>query len=492
MPARFSKNLISYSSASLLAQGLQLAQGFLLRHLLSPALMGLWNYVGVAQNTLSTFDLGVAQAAGRELPLLRGASDWQEEARVRATAYWGRAMQAVLFAATLIGFSRWLGVDGLPPMALWTAAALVLTSTSTETINGFLQCAQQYRTLSVVTVANSLISVLVLSISAWMYGLKGLLTGALITSGCQAVIAVALSRHVGVTIQWAFELGVLRRLLRFGLPFRLLDYPMSLLTVVDSLYVARFFDAPSLAIYTTARLFFAMASDVPARMGAVLVSRLYTLTGAGRDRRELGREISRYFAAQHMVVMPLLISTVAVASRVLVAALIPKYVSSVPIGEILLLAVYFIPANTLIRNFWILDGRLMPLFWSNVAGLAGMAMALLVASTLIGWNLTAVAIGVVGGYFLHFVVVTSAVGPGLWAARTWLIAARATGCCLATGIAVRLSDLAVLHSIWPPIPSEIVRWLTIQIVLLPMYLWGFRVARLGDFLPDRLQRRRSR
>src|SRR3977135_4520209 len=109
-----------------------------------------------------------------------------------------------------------------------------------------------------------------------------------------------------------------------------------------------------------------------------------------------------FLLIEYLIVLPVLICSVCFAFAFLTSQFIPAYVTSVPVIRTLILAVYFVPQTTLIRNFWMLDKRLVALGASNIVGLLGMLASLFVTLRLSGLTLGSIALASVVGYFIYY------------------------------------------------------------------------------------------
>jgi O-antigen/teichoic acid export membrane protein len=484
----FFKNLIAYSGASLIAQGAQILQNLLVRRFLAPVLMGMWGYVGVIQNFVGIFDLGLTQAAGRDLPLLRGARKHEEEQTVRSTACWARLGQGLIFAAGILIFSfvRNGHQEASPLGPAMVAAVLVVVLAWNDALTVFCQSAQCYRALGRSIIATALISVLLLPVAARFGGIYGMMAAAVMVAIIQAVLLTWLARTADIRITMSCRWPVIRRLVSFGLPLRLVDYPLALFMILDSLFVARYGSASQLAIYATALMLFALASDIPARMGTVILSRIYTLSGGNINRSHLAGELRRYFFIQHTLFMPFLLATLWWAVQFILPAFLPKYTSALGVAQILLVGIYFMPSNTLIRNFWIIDKRLGALFFSNLGGLAAGLVALLIATRAGHWQLSWIACAMVCSYAMHFVILLCSIGRAIWGSRTAVI----VGAWALGGSAY----IALLFRYFPPEANNSVGigslflmalrgWAKTQLCLMPLYLLGIWKGSVLEFFP---------
>src|ERR1043165_7928857 len=70
----FIKNAIAYSGTNLVSQFAQLVSRFIVRAMLAPSAMGIWELALAIQSFVNSFDPGINTAASIELPKLQGAN----------------------------------------------------------------------------------------------------------------------------------------------------------------------------------------------------------------------------------------------------------------------------------------------------------------------------------------------------------------------------------------------------------------------------------
>jgi hypothetical protein len=243
---------------------------------------------------------------------------------------------------------------------------------------------------------------------------------------------------------------------------------------LDSLFVARYCSAAQLAIYATAQLLFAVASDIPGRMGSVLMSRMYILIGANTNRLQVGEELRRYLYVQHTLLMPLLLTTLWWGAQFVFHTFLPKYASALDVAQVLLVGTYFIPSNTLIRNFWIIDKRLISLLASNLGSLLAGIGVLLLAARAGQFQLNWISGGMVCGYAIHFGILLFSVGRAIWGTRIAMLVGT-------TALCGSIYVACLLRYILPSGGATDVRslgvflllgWAKTQLCLAPLYALG--------------------
>lgn len=419
----FLKNVLTYSGANAVGQLARLIQEFVVRVLLPPKVMGVWSFVIVVRNFGATFDLNVLAASSRKIALLYGAEDEARIYRYRSTAFFLHLAQKSLIALGVVvyAFVSYDSHSTLETVGVLAAAAMVLLSALGEAFISFFQSAQRYTTLSKVLVVYwSVFSVLMVA-GVYVAEVPGLIAAAVMALVFQAVLLRASMRTERLAMGWHWDWKSVKSLLGFAVPFKVVDYPMSLFSMLDVLFVTRYLGLEALAIYSTAKLMLMQAYQVPGWMTSVTITRITTLIGAQRSREELGKEMFRNLLVHYLIIIPTTICFMIVAARFIFPRFIPEYVDSIGLLATLLFSLYFVPNVTVIRNFWIIDKRFAALGVSNLVGLAAMGMGFWIGTSLWEMDLLIVARIFLISFIIYFCWLLFTLGNELWGLRKSIV-----------------------------------------------------------------------
>ncbi len=420
--ATFFRNALAYSGAGVIGQVCKVLQELVLRRLLPPGVLGIWNFAGVVQGFAGTFDAGTLVGAYRETALLEGAGRKEEALATRSTAFWSNLLQNAIIVLAIGGyvalFQARAPIEKLAGLA--AGSFLIFSCGLIDAMTLFHQASQQYVSLSRTVVSSSILTSLVLPIGAYFGGAAGLLAAGLLGSAVQALLLLTSARIQGLGIRRYWRLSILRRLVSYGLPFRLADYPLNLFSVIDGMFVARYLGFEQLALYSTAKIIVSQSADFPARLGGVFASKLFNQLGGGRSRADLADSLLRFLAVSYMVVIPMIVLGVSCVVPLLFVHVLPNYTRTLPTLSILMFSIYFVPNTSVVRNFWLADSRLFGVAAINAVSLVG----LLILGALILWgrgmSLSSVAFSVVGGYAWFFTCLMATIGREVWGWRKTL------------------------------------------------------------------------
>lgn len=446
---RFVTNVFAYSGSNFASQAAGILQKYLVRGILPPAAMGWWELATVVQSFLSSVNPGLEGAAGVELPVLDGQRNDAEQIRVRSTLLVTHVLMGVAMSAAILSYAIWQRAAIVPEnfWALITGAALVLIAASSDSLTVFHQGRQTFGALGRAAFASAITTAVLLPAGAWLGGLKGLFIGGVAAYGLRSLFLYVATRHAGIELNLQWTKSTFVRLIKFGAPLRVVEYPATLFTFLDIFVVTRYLGTSGLAIYTTARVVVLQAANIPAFIGSVLIMRLFHLSGRQSSRTQLCAELKTFLLAQYLVLNPVVTCIIAVAFAFLTKRLIPEYSGSVPVLCTLICCLYFLPQCSLVRNIWMLDRRLPAIAASNIAGLISIGLCLLIVPG--HPSLENVAIAMVCGYALYHAYLMATVGREIWGAGAAVVWLSAVAGAVTTRLALTCLDVPLTKGVLP-------------------------------------------
>lgn len=420
LKSKFLKDSFAFSASNTIGQLIIFARGFVIRRILPPEVMGFWNFVAVVQGVLAAFDFGVIAGANRELPIIHGKGDRQEETKIRSATLWSTfAQRAVVSLGALLylwyihpGYGHWELV------ASYVAIALFFVGTLDAVYNVFFSAAQSFSGLSKVLLATRVLEGLTFPLAAYYFSLNGLFVAAVICACLKAAIFLFFGRLSHYHVKPSINLRVLKSLLAFGLSLRAVDFPYSFFTMASVLWVTKFMGIEELAIFSMARGFALQVYDISIQIGVVFAMRFLAKSGSDVSKETIGRDLKRYLYFQLLVLVPLLAWAASVVLPLMVGLFIPKYRPGIPALVIMLANGFFYVTNSGLTNQWIYRKALVKRGFSNLVALAIMLVTLAVF-----WygldlrSVEAVAGATVIGYALYFIYMVVMVGREFWRLR---------------------------------------------------------------------------
>lgn len=415
------QSALVYSGTNVISQAALFASAFVLRRLLAPQAMGIWNLVAVIRGYLQPVGLGVLYGAYRELPMLRGRGDASAELRCRSVALWYSLAEAALLGGGVWCYAVWKGsiYGAMGFHALLVTGLLIILAKVTEAYQVFFLGAQRYVLISQALLVTGMVFALVLPLGALRWGVSGVLAAAIAAEAFRGGWLVHKAQEAGLRTGFILDVGVLKRLASVGIGLRLADYPMTAFQSLDLLCVTKLMGLTGLGLYAFAKGVYSQASDVTTRMGNVVYTRTLVQYGEGIDRDTIGRDLRRFVLFQLFVSIPLVCWMAAAIGPFVIRRFTPMYVESIPTLLILLPASFFQAQNSILFTVWIAEKRLWSYGLSNVVGVMAVGSALVVMWFVLGrTTLSDVALATVVGYMLYFGYMILTAGRELWGMKT--------------------------------------------------------------------------
>jgi O-antigen/teichoic acid export membrane protein len=416
----FVKNSVVYSSTGVIAQFVTFVREFLVRRILQPEILGFWNFSNVVQGFISIFDFGCISGALRELPIMQGKNDQEEEARIRSTTLWATVMQNGVLSVFAAVYIYWNKTHYAPweIIAAYIGILIFFFTSFQLAYTTFLTAAQEFVPLSKILFLSSVIEGISFPVCAYLRGLGGLMAVAVITTFLKNALFYLYAHKMKLYVRYEISRDTLRRLLSFGFVLRLVDYPNALFGMASILWVTNFMNIKYLALFSMARSFFLQISDITARIGTVYTMRFLTQSGGGVDRRIIASELKQFLLFQLLVVVPLLAWAAGVIVPYITNNFIPKYAASNKAFLILLICTFFYVLNSGLTNPWVMDKKLLERGIANTVGLIVMVFAISFTWFILRRKtIEDIALSTLAGYFLYFVYMVLAVGRHLWQPR---------------------------------------------------------------------------
>jgi len=413
----FLKNSLAYSGTNVIEQLLMVLRSFAVRRILPPEIMGVWNFMTVVQNFLGTFDLGVISGATRELPIIGARNDSREKFRVYSTTLWFTIIQNSLisfFAGCYIYWSRYHYTNS--EIIASVAGIIIFLISSLYTVySTFFLTSQAFVRLSKISLACAFFDTAGFVLFSYLWGLFGLMGISVISTFLRSGVFIYFGHFVGIHARLQISLVALKRLLSFGFFLRVIDYPNALFNMATVLWVTKFMNLESLALFSMAQGFALQAASLNTRVGTVYTMRFLEQVGSGTPRDVIGRQLKQYLLFQLLVIMPFISWASFIAITFITNTIIPNYAGANKAFLILLISKFFYVLNSGLTNPWMAEKKLIQRGAANIFGLFVMLGAIAIQwFVLKNRSICDVASASVLGNYLYFVYMVIAVGKIYW------------------------------------------------------------------------------
>jgi O-antigen/teichoic acid export membrane protein len=276
-----------FASGNYFAMALSVVGGLLTSRLIEPAVLGLYNGIGLVQGYAPLLHLGVDNGLRRELPYELGKGSGEEAHLLCSAARaWSLAVNA-LVAAVLLGVAAWTAAHGR-----WNEALAWLTTTAGAGWvlygQGYMQ--SLYRTsgdflhLTRVTVVQAGVGFLLVA-AVWRFGFAGLCLRGIVL----ALVGLVLTRRwLPIRVPPRVDKARLLRLFRIGVPIYAIGQLGVMWGLLNSTLVLALMGKEGLGLFAVAHLVAGAANLAPQALSQVLYPRMCETFGrTGRIKETL-------------------------------------------------------------------------------------------------------------------------------------------------------------------------------------------------------------
>ena len=384
-----------YTALTYVARLSLVAKAFLLASLLGPHSYGLVAAFTTFVAYAAYLDLGLFNAQNREIPLLRGGGRAAESRRVASLAFGGVVSVATVACSTLAGLAalQAAGVVGGNPF-FFAALALAIGAQQLAGFRNSLCYAEQQFDVQARGLAFAAgLDLAVSLVAAARWGATGVLAVAAVGPLVQHLV---LRRTPALAVRPRLEPRAILRLVRIGIPIGLVWFASTNLIALDKLVVLAAFGRTELGLYTLAGAAGALLMVAPNALANLFAPRVLELIGSAPNGGAAARlmEVAVLGAS-------LAGGALAAVAIVLLPALVPRvlpdYAGAVTAAQVLVVASAVLACLTPLVTYMIGRGRQWRVVGIYAAATA-FNLALDVTLVLLGFGITAVAVGSLVSY----------------------------------------------------------------------------------------------
>ncbi|MFA5147267.1 MAG: oligosaccharide flippase family protein [Candidatus Omnitrophota bacterium] len=338
---KFFKDVVFYSGSNLLANIMNFITAIVVRKILQPALMGLYNEIMLIFDYAQYSHLGIINSLDKELPYLYGKKDYGQVERVRNIGFTVCLMvvasisAGILIASFFVRSADMLLLNGIRIVSILIVARLI--GSLYVVLN---RSKHEFAVISKYTMLVAALDLVLKVVLILKFGLYGLLWASVITALAGLIYFYAAS---GERFSFLFDFAVrdIARLLKIGFPIFLTGFVFMTLTNIDRIMILRLLDTEKLGLYTIGLMVNVYIVQLPNLVYAVIFPRFYQAYG---ERQNIF-EIKDLFVKPTLVfayLFPVLIGGVILILPLLVHYILPAYAPGLFPAYLLLLGSFFL------------------------------------------------------------------------------------------------------------------------------------------------------
>lgn len=330
---RVAMDWLTVSGATAICHGLGMVTSLLLKVLLDPAQMGIWQALKMLLGYGNYANLGISKGAVRDYTVALGRGDTREAERGLDLAFTINTVSSVIYAAILLGAAIWIGVssDGMPgPWAIGLAVigGLAVLSRYVTFQVTILRAHKAFELTSRLSVLEAVLTLSVCGLATWAWGVYGLFFGTLIVL---LGAFLYIQRYRVVDLRWAFDAAQVGRLISIGGPILLAGTMVTLFRSLDKLMILGYMSDREfqLGCYSVAIMVSTQIYGLGNMLSIVMNPRYGEKYGQTGDRAEVAR-LAAASSELHAAAMALPAALAVVLAVPLLAHVLPDYQAGLP------------------------------------------------------------------------------------------------------------------------------------------------------------------
>jgi len=341
-PKKFFKDVMFYSGSSLFSNTINFIISIVVRRVLQPMLMGVFNEIMLIVDYARYSHLGVIDSLDRELPYSYGKKDFERVALLKNIGFSLCVTIALLVSAGLFIASFFIKPDS--NQLLIDGMRVVPFIIIFQVISSlFIVFNRSHNKFSIISRYTILIAVLDLGAKVFLvikFGLYGLLWASVLTLGLGLLYFSTASREK-LKFALKFPFAEVKHLFKVGFPIFILGFVFMTLRNIDRIMIIRFLGVENLGFYTIALMASVYMLQLPNLVYAVVFPRFYQAYG---ERQNIYK-IKDIFLKPTLVFaysFPILAGCIIIFLPLLVKYLLPAYTPGLIPAYILLLGCSFL------------------------------------------------------------------------------------------------------------------------------------------------------
>jgi O-antigen/teichoic acid export membrane protein len=219
---------------------------------------------------------------------------------------------------------------------------------------------QVFYTYGIVDSLRAVITLLIVCSFAWIWGLRGAVSGYLVTEIIVCCISAYLSKRYCGSVTADIDSKRIWSAIKIGFPITIIWWVMTLQTSVDRVISAAYLGAIQTGYYGLGISIVSMLLLVPQAMNRVLYPRINMAMGQQSHAFEISKLVI-YPVRILSITTPLLIGVLIIMLPLIYNCIFPKYIPGVTAAQILLLSIFFVGLSGNGINYLIANNKQMQL-----------------------------------------------------------------------------------------------------------------------------------
>ena len=349
------KDTSIYTIANYISQGIGMLNSILLRNLLGPASMGIWNLIQVVLGYCGHAGFGTTKALARDYPFLVGKGDKNAASNLKDTTLTFSLIMSFIPFGIIILYVLIKGESLETPyrLGLIFISGFLFIQRFYDVIMTLLRSDKKFGVLSVLIILNAFLTLFVTLILVSSLNIYGMYIGTFLVMTIS--IFYIFLKHP-YDINFRLDKTELYSQLKIGLPLVICSFLMEFLKGLDRLLIAKYIDFYNVGIYSIAIMVNTYIMSAPMMFAHVWYPNLQEAYGKRQTNDGIKNFIHKPLKV-FSVFLPFVSCSAIICVPVLVKTFLPEYVNGLKVMNIYLIGSYFIILSQFCSNFLITINR---------------------------------------------------------------------------------------------------------------------------------------
>jgi len=337
------KNIFYFLTAIVISKFIGSFTSFFTAKILQPPDFGLWITILLIASYAPILSFGTVETLLKQYPYHVGRGEFD-----RAREIENGVMGSIILSSGLLFLIGAIAYCILRIKSTELLSSMILAMFITSSMSFFsaffyhrFAAHQNFKMVSLLETLRAFLSSILVVGFAWFYGLKGAVLGFLFNEIIICSLSAVLNiRHCGM-ISWNFNLRLIGRLIRIGLPITIIWWIFMIQSSADRVISISLLGKIATGFYGLGVAIVAIITLLPSAVSRVL----YPKVSEGVGRQMAGKDMARLVvdpAFALSLTIPLLVGTILIFLPSIYHYIFPRYLPGLASAQILLLGSFFL------------------------------------------------------------------------------------------------------------------------------------------------------
>lgn len=335
------RNLAYMIASALATRGLGAFYAILIRRILNPTAIGIWNLIEITTVYLSALTIGVSYSSERLIPYYRGQGRPDLENTVKSFLFSWTVFEGLIIALGIIIYVSLFGNQYSPDIrtGLYWLPVLFFCHKSLSFYLIVLKSAKEFRSYSVASMVLALLDLSLLTY-AFFFGLKGLFAGATINGVAKLIyFQMVVQRRQLFTFQWCFRRDVINMHVPYGPSYSIFKLLWTVAQRLDAVLVSYLVGTQALAFYYLGNQLSAVVLEAPLALVYIAFPNLMEKLSTSGENYKFYSELDKYLRVNLYLILPVILPAAYFGAEFTILNILPTFAPGLWAIKIAIMAV---------------------------------------------------------------------------------------------------------------------------------------------------------